>query len=313
MYKVLVAGCGNIGAQYDRNTNEIQTHIKAWYQNKLAELSVYDVNTTLSNEVAKQYNCKVLESLDASTMADFDCVCICTPTSTHLALLDMAIAANVNTIICEKPISISIEELEFIKQIYTNGNSKVIVNYIRRFLPAYSTLKTFINSIRDQERLTTINIKYQKGFLNNGSHAFDLIEYLFNEKLILKDYKTHHKIVDFFKEDPTLSLQANWNQANFSIVGLADISFTHFEIELYFEYYKILIKDSGDKIEIYKSEDADGRIQPLILQSEMTKCLKDYMYYVSEYAVNILNKSISEDNFLNSLELNQRMLTYKNN
>ncbi|RAJ33470.1 Gfo/Idh/MocA family protein [Pedobacter cryoconitis] len=315
MYKVLVIGCGNIGSQYDMYNSEIQTHVKAWSLKSEVDLFVYDLNAQLAVQVASQYQCEIVPIIDISTLAKFDFVSICTPTNTHFELIEKAIAANVKIIICEKPISNDLIDLEQIKKIYSKGQSKIIVNYIRRFLPAYGELKELIQSIIINESVTNVSVRYQRGFVNNCSHAFDILEYLFDSSINLTDIQVHNKVFDHFKDDATLSLQANWNDINFNILGLSNISFAHFEVDVYSKHYKISIKNSGNVIEVFNSQEKGNVLQPLIIQSDLRKenCLKDYMKFVTDYAMHLINRVASGDNFLNSVELNQKMLNYKNN
>ena len=316
MRKVLVIGCGNIGAQYDMHNNEIQSHVKAWHINPYADLFVYDIDLPLVKLVSEKYNCGIVKSIDKATLRNFDCVSICSPTVTHFKILEDALSAKVNTVICEKPISGNYKDLAVIKEIYKNSDSKILVNYIRRFLPSFTELKNFIASInKASEELTNISIRYQRGFVNNCSHAFDLVEFLINTEIDLNNIHTFNLIADHFNDDPTLSLQALWKNVNFSVQGLSNVCFSHFEIDIYFKYYKIVIKNAGDIIEIYRSEKGGHNLQPLVLQPEFTRhnCLKDYMMYVTDHAMHLMNGQIKNDNFIGSVVLNQNMLKYKEN
>jgi hypothetical protein len=102
---------------------------------------------------------------------------------------------------------------------------------------------------------------------------------------------------------------------NINVHGLSDVMFAHFEIDLYFKYHKICIKESGQKIEIYKADQSDQYLQPLHIQEHLTRmdCLKNYMMPVIDHAAEILNGERQEDNFLGSVRLNKRMLTYTRN
>ncbi|MES2427305.1 MAG: Gfo/Idh/MocA family oxidoreductase [Bacteroidota bacterium] len=315
MYKALVIGCGNIGAQYDMHNNEIQSHVKAWYLNPLVSLHIYDINRSLVENVADKYNCEIIDSLEVDVLKEFTFVSICTPTATHLNFLEMALAAKVNVVICEKPVSNNYEDLEQIKSIYEINTSKVLINYMRRFLPPFMELKQFISSIKPFEKLTNISIRYQRGFINNCSHAFDLIAYLTDIDIDLSHINRFNLIADHFIDDPTLSLQALWGDVNFNVQGLSNVNFSHFEIDLYFNYHKIVVKNAGNIIEILKAEKTDGNLKPLILQAEHTRnnCLENYMKHVIDYAVDLKQGRVNKDNFINAVTLNQKMLRYKDN
>ena len=310
----MVIGCGNIGALYDFNNDQVQTHAKAYHLDSRFSLSVFDIDTTVAKTISTKYNAEIVDVIDEVTLHRFDCVSICTPTDTHFHLLTMAVDAGVRVIICEKPISNNSDELDKAKSIYFNGKSKIIVNYIRRFQPSFIELKNLVSEIMAQQQLTNINIKYQRGFINNCSHAFDSIEFLIGDEMNLTEVKRHNVVYDHFDKDSTLSLMAIWNKVNLSIIGLSNVCFSHFEFDLYFEYHKICIKNSGQNIEIYRAVKGEHFLQPLTIQDQYTRdqCLKNYMVNVIDMAYQLLNKEEQKDNFLQSIGLNQRMLNYIN-
>lgn len=315
MYKVLVIGCGNIGAQYDIDNDEIQTHVKAWYLKSSVAVSVFDINYELASKVANIYKCEIVDNISSETLSKFDIVSICTPTFTHFEILKNAIEVGVKTIICEKPISNSIEEMVQLKEMYDKGCSKILVNYIRRFQPSFLSLKSFIHEDLDDHDLTNISIRYQRGFINNCSHAMDLIEFITGKEINLDQIKIHNVVFDQFENDGTLSLMALWNKVNFDVLGLGNVLFSHFEIDLYFKKHKISIKNAGNLIEIYKSEGKSEFLLPLNLKENLSKkdCLKDYMIPVTDYAIKLAENKELKDNFINSITLNLKMLNYKNN
>ncbi|MFA4870250.1 MAG: Gfo/Idh/MocA family oxidoreductase [Pedobacter sp.] len=314
MYKVLVIGCGNIGAQYDIDNDDVQTHVKAWYLNSRTEVSIYDINSGLAKQVAEKYQCKIVTDTTPETLAAFDIISICTPTFTHYQLLRDAIDAKVKTIICEKPISNDNVEMAKLKDAYGVGQSKILVNYIRRFQPDFLELKEYINTNLNNEQLTNIAIRYQRGFVNNCSHAMDLLEFLMDSEITLNEVKIHNMEFDQFENDPTLSFQAFWNKTNISVLGLSRVQFSHFEVDLYFEKYKISIINAGNTIDVYKAADQSGFLQPLILQENLSKkkCLKNYMNSVILESLKLTDNRSLEDNFLTSINLNLKMLNYKN-
>ena len=314
MYKALVIGCGNIGALYDFNNGEVQTHVKAFHLSPKFSLSIFDIDSTVTKKIADKYNCEIIKIIDLKTLKSFDCVSICTPTETHFSLVKLSIDAGVKVIICEKPISKNITELINVKSIYLNGKSKILTNYIRRFQPSFISLKKIVSKLMTNEILTNVSIRYQKGFINNCSHAFDTIEFLTDTEINLAEIKKNNIIFDYFKDDPTLSLQATWNMTNMSITGLSNVSFSNFEIDLYFEYHKICIKNAGQNIEILKAEKGEQFLQTLNIQDQYTRehCLKNYMERVIENVHELLNNKDQKDNFIQSISLNQKMLNYIN-
>lgn len=315
MYKALVLGCGNIGAGYDLDTDKILTHAKALYLNPKFALTVFDSNEQQARKIADKYNCDVIADLNLADISHFDLVSICTPTETHAQYLSMLISAGIKMIICEKPVSNNVDELNSLQAIFLAHKSKILVNYIRRFQPAYVKLRDLVKELLKKEALTNISIRYQRGFLNNCSHAMDILQFLLDKEINLGPIKLHNAVADHFVNDPTVSMLTNWEHVNVSVLGLSNVKFSHFEIDIFFKQSKIAIKNAGQLIEIYKSENRKEFLEPLFLDSEhvFKDCLENYMKFVIDHAEKVLSGKIKEDNFISSISLNKKMLNYLKN
>lgn len=315
MFKVLLLGCGNIGALYDLNNDKVMTHSKALSLDKDFKVTVYDKDINNSLKVNKKYNFTILDKLTDVDSNYFDIMIIATPTGTHYKFLKFAIDKNVKTIICEKPISMRVNELDEIERIYKKRKPLIFVNYFRRFLPSYQTFKQFFGTFTKQDSITQIIIKYQRGFLNNCSHAIDLLQYILNEDISIDKYLIFNTSYDHFSDDPTISLAGNLNGKNILILGLTGIKFSLFEIEIFMESHRIFIKNSGDTIEFYTSKTDPDNFQSLIPVKENFKfnCIDNYMNSFWEYIKLIINRKEDEDNFINSLKTNRLMLQILDN
>jgi len=306
-YKALLIGCGNIGAGYDFDTDAVLTHAKAYSLDSDFTFDVYDRDEALAAKVASKYWVERLDEVSDSVLSQYDIVSICTPTATHFDYLSRAINLGIPLVICEKPVAYDEEELKKITGIYNSGKTKVLVNYIRRFQPGFISLKEIVKKIQAEETLTNVAIRYQRGFVNNASHAFDLVGFLTGKEIKLENIHTTNKITDAFPTDATLTLTANWAGTNFVAVGLSNVKFSLFEIDLFFEYHKISIRDAGNIIEVYKAEKGETFFKPLERQSIETSCLKDYMKPVMDAAKRMLNGA-QEDNFMAGVKLASNML-----
>lgn len=310
MYNSLIIGCGNIGAGYDFENEQVLTHAKALSLNKNFSFKVFDVDKNLAKKISERYKCDSEEDINEEVLKDFDLVSICSPTKTHFEYLTKCFDAKVKVIICEKPVSSNENDLPVLLEKYGSCASKVQVNYTRRFQPAYSDLKEKIIAILKEEKLTNISIRYQRGFINNCSHAVDLVEFLTDKKIELKNIQKSNFVYDHFENDPTLNLTANWDDTNINILGLSNVLFPYFDIDFYFESSKIEVKELGRTIEILKSEKL---FIPLKSKEIIKDAMKDNMINVLAEAEKLLKDSSRKDNFLDAVELNQKMLNYLNN
>ncbi|HLX91434.1 MAG TPA: hypothetical protein VKR32_07110, partial [Puia sp.] len=149
----------------------------------------------------------------------------------------------------------------------------------------------------------------------NCGHAFDTMEYLTDSEIDLDHVKLHNRVYDHFEDDPTISLQAMWNGINLSVTGLVNSRFSVFEIDFYFEFHKVSIKNAGDNFEFYRLRNEKECSGPLSLQPELSQdhCIKDYMSHVIDHARQLLDDDEIDDNFSRSVGLNLKMVKYLNN
>lgn len=307
--EALVIGCGNIGAMYDLESKDILTHCKAISRNKNYNLTVYDTDPKRSDLVSKFYKCNKLNDLE--DIGIYDIVSICTPTDTHFTLLKKLFSLNIPLIICEKPISNNIQELEILKIEYAKSSTNILVNYFRRFHPSYIELKNKVKSISQNNKLVNVSVKYQRGFLNNCSHAIDLLEFVLGQIIDFKNFKLTNVIYDSFEYDPTVSMFGTFNDVYYSFIGLTNVKYSFFEIELFFQDSAIKIEESGNSIKYYKSFFNHSFYMPLVEEKEVKSAIKYRMKHVIAKSNDIYIKK-NQDNFLASLDLNQRMLSVLN-
>jgi predicted dehydrogenase len=302
--KVLLIGCGNIGAVYDMFTDKVETFAKGFY--RLGVLfSVYDIDPEKSEKTAKLYGAQNMESISEAILKSFDIVCIATSTPTHFEYLEKCLNCSVPLIICEKPIVSNINDLYKIHSIKKRTDVKVMINYIRRFQPGYSLLKDRLQKILCDKSFSVIRITYQRGILNNGSHALDIISYLLPttclEELIVTNYT-----YDAFDYDPTISGSILVNGGSKIILnGVTSTEQDIFEVEILTDNAKILISEFGNSIRYFHT-DSNGVFVESIDCSQ-NGVLDDYMIPVIENAFHILHDEQS-DNFNDAFRTNEFLL-----
>ncbi len=306
-YRVLIIGCGNIGALYDLNSqNKIWTHAKAFASDPQADMYVTDTNTSLAKKIAVKYKATPLD-LKTISKHNFDIVCITTPTPTHVLYLKEFLKNNTPVIICEKPVASKISDIKILEKLYTKSNSKILVNYIRRFQPAYQKLKTQLHSKKEFANCKGILIKYQRGFLNNAGHAFDLLSFLFDKPLEFKNFKSSKLVFDAFDYDPTITGSFLFKNIAVTVSGITEIKYPVFEIELFFESDKIVICHSGNDIRFYKI-DASAKVLKEVTNQRVEGILEKYMLPIREAAKSLLTKKANIDNFKSAADLNTRII-----
>lgn len=309
MYKALIIGCGNIGAMYDFETESISSYAKAFHLDPEIEFEVYDIDPKVSLRVAERYGVRCLHELTTAIYQSYDIVVISSSTATHYEYLAPMLEQGPKLVICEKPVGIDRGRLDELRKRYRKTDTKVMVNFFRRFQPAIIQLKQEMESIICEERCTNIVVTYQRGFHNNASHAIDLLEFLFGSAIDMSDAKVSHNVLDEFDADPTQSVSCIWNGSNVQFIGLACAEFTHFEIAIYFVQKAVLLKDCGNEIELLSTSTKIGNFHPkLCLQSRHTGVLENFMVNVVAHAKKMLKTEESRDNFLESVSISERIL-----
>jgi predicted dehydrogenase len=302
--RALLIGCGNIGALYDiEDSSKIWTHAKAYARHPEISLTVTDQDWKKAEAIATAYNAEASpeEEIDYK---NFDLISITTPTPSHFHFLKKSMEASVPVIICEKPLVHSIGESEELEKLYAAHSSKVLVNYIRRFQPGYRQLKGKLKQYAPASYRGMI-IKYKRGFLNNASHAVDLVEFLFDQKFGFENFHVQQAVFDAFDYDPTLTASCGFMGQPVSFAGFADAAYPIFEIELFFQEGKIVICHSGNDIRYYVSE--EGGLKEM-REERQTGILDHYMVPVVEEALDLFHKRKLKDNFADALHLNQGIL-----
>lgn len=309
MYKALIIGCGNIGAMYDFETESILTYAKAFHLDPEITFAVYDTNRQIAENVAKRYHVQALQVLRPETFNGYDIVAICTPTSTHYDYLSKMLMHGPKLVICEKPVDSDLIRLNNVLSLYRKSNTKVLVNFFRRFQPGITQLRNEINDVLAEEECTNIVVTYQRGFHNNASHAIDLLEYLFGSTFDLSTAQITHKTSDEFDTSPTMSVSSFWNGVSVQFVGLAHVEFSHFDIAIYFKRKAVLLKDGSNEIEWLTTTPKCGSFYPkLKLQSRRTAVVDNYMNNVVSHAKLLLNGNEQNSNFLESISISQQIL-----
>ncbi len=293
----LLIGCGGVGANYDINSDDILTHAKALFKcNWIRRVDLFDINKLHQKTISKKYNFISLNSKKKINYKNYDLVVISTPTDTHFEYLKLCIESNVPLVVCEKPVSNSAKELNKLLKLYKSSDTRIIVNYFRRFQ------KSYLNALSKLDFITNnpnkINIKYHKGFLNNAGHALDFIEFFLKKPLEPKKVEVLNKNYDFFKKDPTISANFISQNIEFKMIGM-DLNNKLFEIKFLYDNYKLILKELGDKIVFFKGKN---------LIFEFENLTNNYMVDVYDTVKNIYLKEKLKDNFIESIILNQKQI-----
>lgn len=161
--RVGLIGCGFITQLHSRALRGI---LKAGLVDA-AIVATCDVDLARAEAAAKAHDAPLATTDPAAVLAAVDAVWICTPTSSHRALVEQAAAAGV-AIFCEKPLATSLADAEAMAAVAAAVPSQV--GLVLRTSPAYSALVERVRS-GDLGRPMTVVFRDDQYLPNQGQYA----------------------------------------------------------------------------------------------------------------------------------------------
>jgi len=187
--KIALLGIGRIGKIHFRN---IRQHFSNASVVAVADPQ-YD-QLTFKKEYGDVFFTKDPEK--AITHAEVNAVLVCTPTSSHAALVEAA-AKQGKHIFCEKPIDLSLQRTAALVKIVTEANVKLMLGFNRRFDPDFMQARRSVSekrignvqivkiTSRDPGLPPIDYIKNSGGlFMDMAIHDFDMARYIMNKKVV---------------------------------------------------------------------------------------------------------------------------------
>ncbi|MDR1611673.1 MAG: Gfo/Idh/MocA family oxidoreductase [Planctomycetota bacterium] len=187
MYKAALIGLGNIAWRFDRPAPEpaaAKTQAGAMLAHpKVALLG----GCSPSGEDRRAFGewSSGLPAFDdvATLLARLqpDIVGVCSPTELHFRHAAQCLEAGVRALWLEKPPAHDAGSLRELAAIAARTKATVLVNYIRRYLPAYERLR---NAYREKRYgpCRLVRVLYSPGLARNGVHLLDQLFHLSNSE-----------------------------------------------------------------------------------------------------------------------------------
>jgi len=186
-YKAVVIGCGRIGAMNDADSGlpKPASHAAAFVGNARTELvALVDSDSAQLKRAAEYY--RVATYADARECLQAlhpDIVVLATMPNVHEELLALCFEFHVPAVICEKPMSDTVESAQRMLMTAEKSSSVVIINYQRRFFPLFKEARKKIAAGILGE-IQQVTAQYTNGILNNGGHMVDALRFLLNDEAL---------------------------------------------------------------------------------------------------------------------------------
>lgn len=186
-YRAVVIGCGKVGATFEMDSGLIKpaSHAAALKANPHTELvGLVDPDDAQLTRATEYYG--VAGYKDARTALielTPDIVTISTPPGTHEEYLALAFELNIPLVICEKPVSDTLESAKRMIDMAAGSTSLVIVNHQRRFFPLFKEVRERI-AAGEFGRIQQVSTYYSNGLFNNGTHTLDAVQFLLDDEAV---------------------------------------------------------------------------------------------------------------------------------
>ncbi len=243
--RTALIGLGNIGSQYDQGvrSKSPRTHVGAILQSRGFELcAVFDSSATARRQFQKDWkqDIPVFSSLSALLKSQaFDVITLASSTQSHFSILKSVITQSPQLIFCEKPFCKTFTEAKKIARAADQAQIPILVNYHRRWDPRFDQFKKILSSSGTPIKVI---VTYQKGLVNYGSHAIDLLMNLFGP--IHSVFPT-----------PSLSAQIRFVSGfDAHLIAVEGTQYDLFEFEFYFKNRKIEIVYGGEEFHSYSAK-----------------------------------------------------------
>ncbi len=178
---VLVVGLGQIGVGYDLKlgSDHVYSHARAFSQHTSFDLiGGVDPDPRQREIFQETYGLPAWSDIEAPLrQRHVDVVTIAGPTDLHGEILRQVLDwGDPRVILCEKPISNDVTEAGAMVQACAEEGVGLYVNFVRRSDPGVIETKRLLDSGELGAPVKGV-AWYSKGFLHNGSHLFNLLEY----------------------------------------------------------------------------------------------------------------------------------------
>ena len=294
-YKSMIVGLGQIGMGYDLTLDKkksVYTHARAFSEHSAFEL----VGGVDPLEMQRAFFMEHYDQPAYSNIANAlqaqkaDVVVIASPTSQHnLTLKEVLAHSKPKAILCEKPLAYDLLEAREMVEACESAGVKLFVNYIRRADPGAIEIKARIKAGQILAPIKGI-AWYSKGFLHNGSHFFNLLEFWLGP-FVRATILDIGRIWD--NQDPEPDVQVEFAGGKVVFMSAWEESFSHYSIELLSPSGRLRYEQGGEIIS-WQSVQADPNfVGHQILQAAPEMILNGMSRY-QWYVVNQLAYALTD-------------------
>ncbi len=313
-----IIGLGNIGYQIknDSNRNIIWAHSEAYKKHPKVQLVAgCDKDLKTLARFSKSYpsvSCYD-EFSEMIRNEKIDILSICTPEKENLEIIKSLIKSNYKpkAIFCEKPLTTSSENANYIAKVCRKNEIILCVNYMRRWETKYKEIKNLISSGSLGE-VQSINAYGASAMMTSASHLIDLALFFGGKPVWLigslqEDYVRNVRGYDDHGAIALICFENN----SFFFLKATSKSEKHymFEFDIFLTEGRISISNDGQKFQVFKFDDIASPVgsgyKSLVKTKDSIsmKAEERMLLAIDDIIEAILNKSETQSNGNNAEEV----------
>lgn len=229
---VVLVGLGAIGQGYDTDTDSrfVRSHARALSTHPRFRLVAgVDIDARLHQAFTQATGAPAFSQLEeALGLHSPELVVIATPTPTHADVLHRVLAnAAPAIVLCEKPLAPHPIEARAMVDACKSAGVELFVNYFRRSLPGAVEVRRRLDAGLIAPPCKVV-AWYSKGFLHNGSHFFNLLEYWLGPAM-------EYRAIGPARAGPAgleIDCQVRFERGEGILLSAWEESYSHFALEL---------------------------------------------------------------------------------
>jgi predicted dehydrogenase len=249
--KTLIVGCGHIagGVGLPARDNEALSHVAAYAADGRFEITAcVDPDMERRDRFTRDWEVGAAYPDLNTALADdrtYDVASICTPSDTHADALAQLLGSNVGLVLCEKPLTTSLQDTERMVGAYAQAGKPLAVALTRRWHRAVHQVTSELSD-GTWGRVQSVHARYSRGIRNTGTHIIDLLLLLVGPMTVRYAGNPRH---DYAPDDPTIDAILMTNDgAAVHLMGSDGREFSLLEMELVTEKGAITFEDWGTKV-----------------------------------------------------------------
>ncbi len=246
----LIVGLGQIGMGYDLGLNpdtDVRSHARAFNLHPSFHLlGGVDPSDQQRQTFEREYRCSSFADVEtALAQIQPELIVIAVPTPAHGETLRRTLRrSRPVAVLCEKPLSYDLEEARAMVQACAEKGARLFVNYMRRSDPGAAEIKRRLGSGEIRSPVKGV-AWYSKGFMHNGSHFINLLEYWLGEMVNAQILATGRL---WNESDAEPDVRVSFEGGTIVFLAAREEEFSHYTVELVAPNGRLRYEKGGNKI-----------------------------------------------------------------